>query len=118
MIHKKFGTPKVSFSERVVQIARSIPKGKVATYGQIARAAGGGNMASRSITGILSKAYDRGVKNIPFHRIVYSDGRVWINDEYRKERMKLYKAEGIEVDARGRIKDFESKQFEALQPHD
>jgi methylated-DNA-protein-cysteine methyltransferase-like protein len=115
MIRMKFGNPKESFSERVVRVALSIPKGKVATYGQIARAAGGGSMASRSVTGILGKAHDAGVKNIPFHRIVYAGGKVWINDEYRKERMKRYKQEGIEFDDRGRIKDFEDKVFEKLR---
>ncbi len=118
MIRKKFGNPGATFSERVVRVALSIPFGSVATYGQIARAAGGGSMASRSVTGILGKAYDKGEKNIPFHRIVYSDGRVWINDSHRKERMKKYKQEGIEVDARGRIKDFESKLFEKLRFQD
>ena len=115
MIHKKFGNPKETFSERVVRVALSIPFGKVATYGQIARAAGGGNMASRSVTGILGKAYEAGEKNIPFHRIVYADGKVWINDEHFKERMKRYREEGIEVDERGRIKDFIEKQVEKLR---
>ena len=112
MIHKKFGNLKDTFSERVVRIALSIPKGKVATYGQIARAAGGGSMASRSVTGILGKAYEAGEKNIPFHRIVYAGGKIWINDEYHDKRMKLYKKEGIEIDTRGRIKDFEERLFE------
>ena len=114
MIHKKFGNPKETFSERVVRIALSIPLGKVATYGKIAQAAGGGSMASRSVTGILGKAYEAGEKNIPFHRIVYAGGKIWINDEYRDKRMKLYKKEGIEVDDRGRIKNFEEKLFENL----
>jgi len=95
-----------TFSERVVKIARSIPRGKVTTYGRISRAAGGGAMASQSITTILSKAWDAGVKDIPFHRIVYADGRVWVNAHYRAERMKLYKKEGIEIDKNDRIKDF------------
>jgi methylated-DNA-protein-cysteine methyltransferase-like protein len=95
-----------TFSERVVKIALSIPKGRVTTYGRIARAAGGGNMASQSITGILAKAWDNGEKNIPFHRIVYADGHIWIDDTHHKERMKRYKEEGIELDAKNRIKNF------------
>ncbi|MBP6929509.1 MAG: MGMT family protein [Candidatus Moranbacteria bacterium] len=96
----------LTFSERVIQIALSIPKGRVTTYGRIARAAGGGNMASQSITGILAKAWDHGEKNIPFHRIVYADGHIWIDDTHHKERMKRYKEEGIELDAKNRIKNF------------
>ena len=96
-----------TFSERVVELACSIPKGRVSTYGAIARAAGGGAQSARSVTGILSKAERRGVADIPFHRIVYSDGRVWVTDGNRKRRMQLYKQEGIKVDERGKIVNFE-----------
>lgn len=95
-----------TFSERVIELALSIPKGRVTTYGRIARAAGAGPMASQSITGILGKAYDEGARSIPFHRIVYADGRIWISESHRKERMKLYKKEGIGIDKNDRIKDF------------
>lgn len=101
-----------TFSERVVEAALSIPKGKVTTYGRIAKACGGGTMASQSITGILAKAWDNGEKKIPFHRIVYANGTIWVNDEYYAERMKLYKQEKIEIDEKGKIKDFEKKLFE------
>ena len=101
-----------TFSQRVVEAALSIPKGKVTTYGAIARACGAGPMASQSITSILGKAYDAGEKRIPFHRIVYAGGKVWLNDEYRAKRLKLYKAEKIEVDPKtSKIKNFEKKLF-------
>jgi len=96
----------VTFSERVLKIVLSIPAGRVTTYGNIARAAGGGGMAAQSITHILGKAYMSGVKNIPFHRIVYADGRVWLDARYDKERMKLYKKEGIRLDSKNRIENF------------
>jgi len=95
-----------TFSERVIKIALEIPKGRVTTYGRIARAAAAGPMASQSITNILGKAYMSGIKNIPFHRIVYADGHIWISDKYRKERMKLYKKEGIKLDKNDRIVNF------------
>jgi len=82
------------------------------TYGRIARACGGGAMSSQSITSILSKAYDNGVKDIPFHRIVYADGRIWINSKYRKARMALYKKEGIKIDKKDRIENFQEILFE------
>lgn len=94
------------FSERVVKIALSIPKGRVTTYGRISRAAGGGAMASQSITTILWKAEQRGIKNIPYHRIVYANGRVWMNPEYRAKRLALYKKEGITLDKDDKIVDF------------
>ncbi len=101
-----------TFSQRVVEAALSIPAGRVTTYGRLARACGAGPMASQSITGILAKAYNEGEKNLPFHRIVYANGTIWINDEYKAKRMKLYKKEGIEVDAKGKIKNFEEIIFE------
>lgn len=99
--------PSQTFSERVVKLARSIPPGRVTTYGDLARAAGAGPMASQSITSILGKAYNNGIKDIPFHRIVYAGGKIWINDEYREKRLKLYKKEGIKIDEKGRVVDFE-----------
>jgi alkylated DNA nucleotide flippase Atl1 len=94
-----------AFSQRVYDLALSIPEGRVTTYGAIAKAAGGGAMASRSITSILSKAPNP--KAIPWHRIVYAGGKVWMNPEYEKERLKRYKREGIKLNDRGYIKDFE-----------
>jgi methylated-DNA-protein-cysteine methyltransferase-like protein len=102
----------MTFSERVLKIALSIPKGRVTTYGRIARAAGGGGQSARSITSILGKAYENGATNIPFHRIVYSDGTAWMNDTYRVRRMKLYREEGIALDEKDRIKDFRKVVFE------
>lgn len=89
-----------------------IPWGRVTTYGRIAKAAGGGNMASQSITGILAKAYSEGIKDIPFHRIVYANGSIWIDDEHHKERMRLYKKEGIVLDKNNKIQDFDDILFE------
>lgn len=94
------------FSENVVKLALAIPKGRVTTYGRLARAAGGGPMASQSVTGILWKAQQAGVKGIPWHRIVYADGRVWMSPEHRAERLALYKKEKIRLDKDDRIVDF------------
>ncbi len=108
----KKASPK-TFSERVFAAALAIPKGRVTTYGAIARACGAGPMASQSITSILAKAYDAGEKKIPFHRIVYAGGKVWLGEEYRARRLKLYKEEGIELDTKtGKIKNFEKILFE------
>lgn len=105
------GTVK-TFSERVVEAALAIPSGRVTTYGRLARACGAGPMASQSITGILGKAYQEGETTIPFHRIVYADGKIWVSDEYRTKRMKLYKKEGIEVDKNNKIINFSDIVFE------
>ena len=102
----------VTFSERVLKLALSVPKGRVTTYGRIAKAAGAGPMASQSITTILGKAWQVGNHKIPWHRIVYAYGKVWIDDRHKKERMELYKKEKIEIDKNGKIKDFEKVLFD------
>jgi methylated-DNA-protein-cysteine methyltransferase related protein len=94
-----------TFSQRVWELALSIPEGRVTTYGALAKAAGGTPITSRSITSILSKAPNP--RAIPFHRIVYSNGTVWLAPEYEKKRRALYKKEGIDVDKKGKIVNFE-----------
>lgn len=101
-----------TFSQRVIELALMIPKGRVTTYGHIARAAGGDGQAARSVTAILGKAYESGVTQIPFHRIVYAGGRVWVSPQYEKKRMELYKKENIEVDTKGYIKHFTDILYE------
>ena len=93
------------FSFIVHELALSIPEGTVVTYGDLARAAGGGAMASRSISSILGKAPNQ--RAIPWHRIVYAGGRVWLTTEHEKKRRALYKREGILVNEKGRITNFE-----------
>lgn len=104
------------FSRRVIKLALSLPPGKVTTYGHLSKAAGGGGMAAQSITAILSRAENEGVKNIPWHRIVYSDGLVWLNEEHRAERLALYKKEGIVLDKRNRIVNFKAHLLDLVWP--
>lgn len=101
-----------TFGERVVALSLKIPPGKVTTYQILAKKAGGGSMAHRSVTAILGKAWNNGETRIPWHRIVYSDGRVWISPENKSKRLALYKKEGIRLDKRNRIVDFWDKVHE------
>lgn len=55
--------------EKVYQIVAQIPKGKVATYGQIA---GGAGTGPRVVGKYLHQNTDP--DNIPCHRVVHSDG--------------------------------------------
>ncbi len=96
---------KNEFSQRVYELALNIPPGRVTTYGILAKAAGGGSMAARSISSILGKAPNQ--RAIPWHRIVYAGGKVWLDDEHEASRRRQYKKEGIKVNEKGFIKDFE-----------
>lgn len=93
------------FSKKVIELALTVPAGRVTTYGILAQAAGGHPMLSRMITHILGKSDQ--VDQIPFHRIVYSNGKIWSDLKYDKWRAKLYKKEGIKVDKNNKIVDFE-----------
>jgi methylated-DNA-protein-cysteine methyltransferase-like protein len=101
---------KGQFSQRLWELAISIPPGRVTTYGGLAKAAGSGGQASRSVSGILAKSPNPGV--IPWHRIVYAGGKVWLTDEYSAKRRELYELEGIVVNDKGYIKDFEEILFD------
>lgn len=116
LVKKRFGAGvgfyNRPFGERVVALALKIPPGRVVTYGDLAAAAGGGAMAAQSITTLLGKAYEAGERTIPFHRIVYADGLVWIDEAHRKQRLALYRKEQITLDERGRVQDFALKRFD------
>lgn len=62
---------KISFKEKIYQLTRQIPKGKVATYGQLAKL-GGKPKAARAV-GLFMKT-NPDVPQTPCHRVVASDG--------------------------------------------
>jgi len=95
----------MSFSQKVCQLAKQIPFGKVTTYGLLAAAAGGHPMLSRMITSILSKDPDQ--SSIPYHRIIYSDGRVWLDPSNPQPRLAQYQKEGICLDSKNRVINFD-----------
>src|ERR1043166_4467799 len=98
-----------TFGERVVALSLRIPKGRVTTYKILSRKAGGGGQSHRSVTAILGKAWENGEHRIPWHRIVYSDGSVWISPSNKKKRLALYKKEKIQLNKRNRIINFYDK---------
>ena len=97
------------FSKNVWQLALQIPSGRVTTYGLLAVTAGGHPMLAQMITHILGKSPD--VDKIPFHRIVYANGHVWLDPKYNQERLKLYKKEGIKLDKNNKIVNFDKLIF-------
>ncbi len=97
------------FTRRVISLTKTIPSGRVTTYGTLAVAAGGHPMLAQMITHLLSKALD--AETIPFHRIVYANGRVWLDDKYRQSRLALYHSEGIKLDKSNKIINFEKIIF-------
>ena len=83
-----------NFSESVLRLAAKIPKGKVATYRQIAVALGKPN-AFRAVGNALNK--NPNLIKIPCHRIVKSNGEVGNYASGAKRKIALLKEEGIEI---------------------
>ncbi|OGG53219.1 6-O-methylguanine DNA methyltransferase [Candidatus Kaiserbacteria bacterium RIFCSPLOWO2_12_FULL_53_8] len=61
-----------TFTDKVRDIVRKIPKGKSMTYKQVATKAGNPK-AARGVGAIMRSNYNR---DIPCHRVVRSDGRL------------------------------------------
>lgn len=82
------------FTKKVIQLIRAIPKGKVATYGQIAKLAGKPHGA-RGVAWILhscSKSH-----RLPWHRVIGFKGTISFpkrSSNYLEQKKKLI-AEGI-----------------------
>ena len=79
----------------VYKITSSIPRGRVLTYGALAKLTG--VKSPREVGDILHKNPDP--KRIPCHRVVASDGRVAANYAFggAKIQAKRLRDEGIEV---------------------
>jgi methylated-DNA-[protein]-cysteine S-methyltransferase len=89
------------FASRVRTAVRRIPRGRVATYGDVAAAAGRPR-AHRAVGNIMRNCNDT---SIPCHRVIAAGGRLgaYGRDLFRKRTLLL--TEGIIVVA-GRVKNF------------
>jgi len=63
---------KKTFSDKVRDIVRKIPKSKTMTYKEVASKAGNPK-AARAVGAVMRSNYDR---SIPCHRVVASDGKM------------------------------------------
>lgn len=80
-----------SFTERVYDVVRKIPKGKTMTYGEVAKAMGAPG-AARAVGNALNK--NRDLKNIPCHRVIRSDGSTGGYAFGAKKKIAILKKEG------------------------
>lgn len=89
------------FTTKVVAIIRSIPEGKVMTYGGIARAAGSPR-AARQVVRILhsmSRKY-----KLPWHRVVNAKGEIALAEDEASSTQRLFLlGEGVLFDENGVI---------------
>ncbi|MBI2645093.1 MGMT family protein [Candidatus Uhrbacteria bacterium] len=89
-----------SFFERVYEIVKDIPRGKVSTYGQIARLLG--TRDARRIGHALHANTDL---KCPCHRVVFSDGRLAAGYVFggAGEQKKRLEEEGVLFSHDGRV---------------
>jgi methylated-DNA-protein-cysteine methyltransferase-like protein len=90
-------------SARIVGLIRGVPRGKVATYGQIAALAGAPNGARRVARLLHSSS---GTRGLPWHRVINSQGSISLPPGGGYElQLRLLEAEGVRFKA-GRV-DFD-----------
>lgn len=84
----------VELNEIIWQVVNSIPKGKVATYGQIAAIAGYPKHAR--LVGNILKKLPKGT-SLPWHRIINAQGKISfpIDSEAYKRQRSLLEQEGL-----------------------
>jgi methylated-DNA-protein-cysteine methyltransferase-like protein len=88
----------------VYTLVKKIPRGRVMTYGQLAKAlrlSGGARTAGRAMAACPSG------KGVPWHRVVGAGGRLLIREPHASLQRKLLESEGLEL-AEKRILEFKN----------
>ena len=83
----------MNFSQKCYNLLKKVPKGKVTTYKEIARALN--SKAYRAVGTAMNK--NPYAPEVPCHRVVKSNGRVGGFASGTKNKIKLLKKEGIEI---------------------
>jgi methylated-DNA-protein-cysteine methyltransferase-like protein len=97
MIHS---SAKNSLYDRIYNVVRRIPRGRVASYGQIA--AYTGQCTPRQAGYAMAALRD---DSVPWHRVINSQGRISFpeNSPGAIQQRQLLEEEGVEFDRTGRI---------------
>jgi len=91
----------LSFSQRVKAVIKSIPYGRVATYGQVAFLAGNHRAARQTAWVLHSSSNNDG---LPWHRVVNRNGKISLPPgEGLEEQRFLLENEGVCFDDDGKI---------------
>ncbi len=95
-----------AFSTRVILIVKRIPAGQVATYGDVAAAAGQPR-AARAVGNIMRRCSGAGV---PCHRVVAANGLLGGYGGNEHLKRSLLRAEGLILGTR-RIRNFRERRW-------
>ncbi|MCK5322478.1 MAG: MGMT family protein [Candidatus Aenigmarchaeota archaeon] len=96
------------FKNKVYNATKQIPKGKVTTYKEIAKAIGKPR-SYRAIGNALNK--NPFAPKIPCHRVIRSDGSIGGFAYGTQKKIRLLKSEGIKINNKGFIRHFRNFQF-------
>jgi methylated-DNA-protein-cysteine methyltransferase-like protein len=96
--------------DRILAIVRNIPRGKVCTYGEVARAAGFPGAARQVVWALHSS------QGLPWHRVVGAGGEIKLPGESGFEQRLRLQSEGVQF--RGRRVDMKQHEarFTAIKP--
>jgi methylated-DNA-protein-cysteine methyltransferase related protein len=88
--------------EHIYEIVMQIPRGRVATYGQIAELAGIPRQPRRIGYALSALPSD---SRVPWHRVINAKGEISLRSKTGSEpiQMRLLRQEGIAFDRHGRI---------------
>lgn len=82
----------MKFTQRVYSLVKNIPRGKVTTYKEIAKALN--SRAYRAVGTALRKNYS---KDIPCHRVIKTDGFIGNYNKGIKTKIALLTKEGLKI---------------------
>lgn len=88
----------MNFFEQVYDIVRSVPRGKVISYGQIAFLAGNPHMARQ-----VGWALHVCPQDVPWQRVVRKDGSLPQGPGTDGRQRNLLEEEGVRFDEKGRV---------------
>jgi methylated-DNA-protein-cysteine methyltransferase-like protein len=92
---------------RIERAIRAIPRGKVSTYGGIARAAGFPG-AARQVAAVLRRGF-----GLPWQRVLGAGGAIKLTGDSAIEQRLRLEAEGVRF--RGRRVDMKAHEFKATR---
>lgn len=101
-------TDKINFNSEVWNIVKQIPRGKVATYGQIALLVNRPENIAENVFRAFSPrwvgtAMATCPEDVPWHRVVNSQGKISIRGEGINVQKEMLESEGIKFNEQGRI---------------
>jgi methylated-DNA-protein-cysteine methyltransferase-like protein len=94
----------------VYKLVKKIPRGRVTTYGRLAKAlrlSGGARTAGRAMAACPSG------RGVPWHRVVGAGGALLIREPYASLQRKLLESEGLQL-AEKRIQGFHAHEWRPI----